>query len=167
MALTNNALPSIIPHFTLPVDANMQFASAQTLTASGFVNNSNAVLDLQPGRFTGMLALDITALDITSGNETYQLSLLGSNDNTFGNGNVDLLAFHDFAAASAGRIIATLLAASPAVPDVGRAGSIIAIPFTNLMQGFIYRYLKLDAILAGTTPSITLSAWVTPIEMKI
>jgi hypothetical protein len=167
MALTNNTLPSIIPQFTLPVDANMQFASAQTLTATGFVNNSNAVLDLQPGRFMGMLALDITALDITSGNETYQLSLLGSNDNTFGNGNVDLLAFHDFAAAPAGRIIPTLLAASPTIPDAGRAGSLIAIPFTNIMQGFIYRYLKLDAVLAGTTPSITLSAWVTPIEMKV
>jgi hypothetical protein len=35
------------------------------------------------------------------------------------------------------------------------------------MQGFVYRYLKLDAILGGTTPSITLSAWVSPIEMKI
>jgi len=99
MALTNNALPSITPQFTLPVDANMQFASAQTLAASGFVNNLNAVLDLQPGRFTGMLALDISAIDVSSGNETYQFSLLGSNDNAFGNGNVDLLAFHDFAAA--------------------------------------------------------------------
>lgn len=167
MALTNNTLPSIPPHFTLPLDANMQFASAQTLTATGFVNNSNAVLDLGLGRFTGMLALDITALDVSSANETYQLSLLGSNDSAFGNGNVDLLAFHDFAAATAGRIIPTLLAASPAVPPTNLAGSLIAIPFTNFMQGFVYRYLKLDAVLGGTTPSITLSAWISPIEMKV
>jgi len=167
MALTNNALPSIIPHFTLPIDANMQFASAQTLTATGYINNSNAVLDLQPGRFTGMLALDITALDVSSANETYQLALFGSNDNAFGNGNVDLLAFHDFAAATAGRIVPTILAASPTVPPSGLSGQIMAIPFTNLMQGFVYRYLKLYATLGGTTPSITLSAWVTPIEMKV
>ena len=167
MALTNNALPSITPHFTVPLDANMQFASAQTLTATGYINNSNAVLDVQPGRFTGMLALDITAIDMTSGDETYKINLFGSNDNAFGNGNVDLLAFHDFAAATAGRQVATILAASPAIPPTGLAGSIIYLPFTNLMQGFIYRYLKLYLVAAGTTPSITLSAWVAPIEMKV
>lgn len=170
MALTNNTLPSVIPQFTLPLDANMAFAlpsAPQTLTATGFVNSANAVLSLQPGRFTGMLALDITALDVTSGNETYQFSLIGSNDASVGNGNADLLAFHDFAAASSGRIIATQLAASPAIPDAGRAGSLIAIPFTNIMQGFIYQYLKLNVTAGGTTPSVTLSAWVTPIEMKV
>jgi hypothetical protein len=123
MPLTNNTLPSIPPHFTLPLDANMQFASAQNLQASGFVNNVNSVLDLGLGRFTGMLALDISALDISSGNETYQLALLGSNDLAFGNGNVDLLAFHDFAAVTAGRIIPTLLAASPVIPPPNLAGS--------------------------------------------
>src|SRR6516165_6501803 len=123
MPLTNNTLPSIPPHFALPLDANMQFASAQNLQASGFVNNVNSVLDLGLGRFTGMLALDISALDISSGNETYQLALLGSNDLAFGNGNVDLLAFHDFAAVTAGRIIPTLLAASPVIPPPNLAGS--------------------------------------------
>lgn len=162
MPLTANALPSQPSNFTLPVDANMQFASAQTLAASGFVNNLNAVVDLGPGRIQSMLALNISAMDVSSGNETYQLALIGSNDIAFGNGNCDLLAFHDFAAAAAGRIIATLLAASPAIPPTGLAGSILALPFTNLMQGIIYRYAKLDAILAGTTPSITLSAWIVP-----
>jgi hypothetical protein len=167
MALTNNTLPSIIPHYTVPLDANMQFASAQTLTATGYINNSNAVLDVQPGRFTGMLALDITAMDVSSSDETYKIALFGSNDNAFGNGNVDMLAFHDFAAATAGRQVATILAASPAVPPTGLAGTLVYMPFTNLMQGFVYRYLKLYAVIGGTTPSITLSAWISPIEMKV
>lgn len=167
MALTNNSLPSITPHFTVPVDANMQFASAQTLTATGYINNSNAVLDVQPGRFTGMLAIDISAIDVSSGDETYKINLFGSNDAAFGNGNVDLLAYHDFAAATAGRQVATILAPSPAIPPTGLAGSFIYLPFTNLMQGFIYRYLKLYAVIGGTTPSITLSAWVSPIVMKV
>ena len=167
MALTANTLPSITPEFTVPLDANMQFASAQTVTATGYVNNTTAVLDMGLGRFTGMLALLISAIDISSGDETYKFNLLGSNDNAFGNGNVDLLAFHDFSAATAGRQVATILAPSPAIPQSGRAGSFIYIPFTNLMQGFVYRYAKLYCVAGGTTPSVTLSAWISPIEMKV
>lgn len=167
MPLTNNTLPSILPNFTLPVDGNMQFASAMNLAATGYINNANAVLDLGLGRFTGMLALDISVLKVSAGNETYQLALFGSNDNAFGNGNVDLLAFHDFASVTAGRIVPTILAPSPVVPPTNLAAQIMALPFTNFMQGFVYRYLKLYATIAGTLPSITLSAWVSPIEMKI
>lgn len=110
MALTANTLPSIQPHFTVPLDNLMQFSSAQTLTSTGYFNDENAVVTLGEGRFTGMLALDITAIDVASGDETYKICLFGSNDSAFGNGNVDLLAFHDFAAASAGRQVATILA---------------------------------------------------------
>ncbi|MCK1718868.1 hypothetical protein [Bradyrhizobium sp. 141] len=167
MALTNNTLPSIVPEFTLPLDNLTQFCSAQTITATGYFNDENAVVTLGEGRFTGMLALDITALDVASGDETYKICLFGSNDNAFGNGNVDMLAFHDFAAASAGRQVATILAPSPTIPPTGRAGSIIAIPFTNVMQGFVYKYAKLYGVLGGTSPSITMTAWITPIEMKV
>lgn len=167
MALTNNTLPSIPPHFTVPVDANLQFASAQTLTATGYVNNTTAVLDLGLGRFTGMLALDISALKVSVTDETYKFCLIGSNDAVFGNGNCDLLAYHDFAGLAANRVIATILAASPTVPPTNLAGSIVYLPFTNFMQGFVYRYTKLYVIIAGTSPTTTLSAWVSPIEMKV
>lgn len=167
MALTANTLPSIPPHFTLPLDANMQFCSAQNLTATGYLNNTTAVLDLGLGRFTGMLALDLSALDMTSGDEKYQVALLGSNDNAFGNGNVELLALHDFAATAALRLIATICGINPAVPPTNLGGSLMALPFTNFMQGIVYRYAKLYAVLAGTTPSLTATAWISPIEMKV
>ncbi len=175
MALTNQSLPSIVPNFTLPRDAMLEFASAQTLTATGYINNTTAVLDLGggsgstagAGRMVGMLALDISAMDVTSGDETYALALLGSNDSAFGNGNCELLAYHDFAAAASGRTIATICGISLAVPPTSLNSTIMGIPFTNLMQGYIYRYLKLYAVIAGTTPSITLSAWVSAIEMKL
>jgi hypothetical protein len=161
MALTANALPSIPGNFALPIDANLQFASAQTLTATGYINNSNAVVDLGLGRIQSMLALDISVLDLTTGDETYVLHLLGSNDSAFGNGNVESLAVHDFGK-SAHRIINTILGDNPTIPPTGLVGSILALPFTTLMQGIIYRYAKCYAVLAGTTPSITLSAWIVP-----
>jgi hypothetical protein len=164
MALTANALPTVVPDFSVPIDANLQFASGQTLTATGYVNNDNQQLDVGPGRLVGILALDITALDVSSSNETYSLALLGSNDVNWGNGNVELLLLRDFAAASSGRVVPTICGASPTVPPTGLAGSYVYLPFTTVSQRIIYRYLRLYAVLGGTTPSITLSAWVSPIR---
>ena len=166
MALTANTLPSIPPNFTVPIDANLQFAATQTLTSTGYVNNTTAVLDLGLGRFTGMLAMDISALDQTTGDETYNLLLFGSNDNSFGNGNVESLATHDWGGSSH-RVVATILGDNTNINLGPAAGRIYALPFTNFMGGIVYRYTKLYAVLAGTTPSITLSAWISPIEMKV
>lgn len=164
MALTANTLPSIVPQYTLPLDTALQFASAQTLTATGYVNNSTAVLDIGGGRFTGALAFDVTALDQTTGDETYKVFLFGSNDSAFGNGNVENLGCYDWGA-SANRIVATILGSNATVPPTGLAGEIDALFFTNLRQSKVYRYLKCYAVLAGTTPSITLSAWIVPIQI--
>jgi hypothetical protein len=78
---------------------------------------------------------------------------IGSNDVAFGNGNVELLQFNDLAAASAGRIIATLLGPSlPAPTRVYRAfhesfpRNPIPIPAARLVAGV-------------TTPSIALTGW--------
>jgi hypothetical protein len=166
MAITQNTLPSIPPQFTLPLDANMQFASAQTLTATGYVNNSNAQLTIGPGRFTGMLALDISAFTGTGPSANFVL--MGSNDVNWGNGNVESLCSWDIALASAQRVVPTILGASPTIPPIGLAGALRALPFTNMTYGgYVFQYLKLYAVLAGTSPSLTLSAWVTPIEMKV
>jgi hypothetical protein len=107
------------------------------------------------GRAAGLWVLQITALDFAQGDEFYRLALCGSNDAAFANGNVDLLAFQDFAAASAGRIVATVMGASLSV-----APFLQYTPFTNLKQGrLIYRYVRLHLTVGGTTPSITLMSW--------
>lgn len=166
MALTANTLPSVPPNFTLPHDALLEFASAQTLTSTGYVNNTAAVLTIGGGRFTGALVLDVSALDQGTGDETYNIFILGSNDSAFGNGNVENLGSYDFGA-SAHRIINTILGSNVSVPPTGLAGTLVPIFFTNFRQGIVYQYLKCYAVLAGTTPSITLTAWVTPLEMRV
>jgi hypothetical protein len=106
-----------------------------------------------------MWCMEIGAIDFSSTDEFYQFALLGSNDVAFGNGNVELLAFHDLAAASAGRIISTLLGASPAIPAPFRFGTILQYPFTNLSQLIYYRYVKCRATIGGTSPSVTVTSW--------
>lgn len=168
MALTALAIPSQVVEFPTPFDAMTAFTDTQTLTATGYLNNLNSgLIDLggaKPvsavGRTDGIWSMDVTAVDISSGDETYQLALLGSNDSAFGNGNVELLAFYDIAAAASGRVIATLLGATPTIPPTNLGGMIIQKPFTNLCCRIYYRYLKARVIIGGTSPSITLTSWI-------
>jgi hypothetical protein len=168
MAITKNTLPAINPEFILPQDSSLIFATAQTLTATGYINNVNPIIDVGPGRIVSMLAVDATALDLTSGDEFYQFYTLGSNDVAFGNGNVENLMDFDIAAASAGRMVPTIMGASPGIPPTTRAGTLIAKPFTNYTYDrYVFRYLKFYLVTGGTTPSITLSAWIVPTELKL
>ena len=176
MALTANLIPSQITTFPCPYDATLAFCSAQTLNsvASGFLaGNVNATLDLgganpvsAAGRTDFIWNTDITVLDETTTDETYQLFLVGSNDVAFANGNCELLAMHDFGL-SANRIIANVLGTTPVVPPVGLGGTIIQIPATNLMQRIYYRYLKVYTKLSGTTPILTFTSWISRAEIDI
>lgn len=169
MALTALAIPSQITTFPCPFDAALAFADTQTLTAAGYFNNLNSgILDLggaKPvsavGRTDFIWNMDITAINMATGDETYQLALLGSNDAAFGNGNVELLSFHDFAATAALRLVGTICGINPAIPPTGLGGTIFQKPCTNLIQRIYYRYLKCRlAAVAGTGPSITLTSWI-------
>lgn len=166
MALTANILPAVPPFTALPLDANYQFASAQTVTATGYVNNSNQQLNIGGGRVGFFVVLDLSAESGTT--PSFQFHLMGSNDVNWGNGNVEDLMEFDWAGASAQRLVPTIVGASIAIPDTGRAGSLIVKPCWNFGQGLIvYQYIRLYAVLAGTSPSVTLSAWISPFEFKI
>jgi hypothetical protein len=167
MALTANLIPSQITTFPCPWDAMLAFCDGQQLSATGYFNNLNSgQIDLggpnpvsAAGRTDFIWNIDLSQLDETTGDETYKLCLFGSNDVAFGNGNVELLAFHDFGA-SANRVVATILGTSPAVPAAGLAGTLVQLPATNLMQRIYYRYLRMYGVLAGTTPLITARSWI-------
>lgn len=166
MALTINTIPSQVPYPPAPYDATNAFASAQTLTATGYVNNLNAVLSLggtvpalSAGRTEGIWCMNITAIDFSSGDESYKLHLFGSNDIAFGNGNVDLISFCDFAAVTAGRQVPTIMGATLTIPPANAAGLRIFKPFSNLFGNTLYAYVKCYLVAAGTTPSITLTSW--------
>ena len=174
MALTALAIPSQITTFPCPFDATLAFCSAQSLTATGYYNNLNSgQIDLggaapvsAVGRTDFIWNMDITVLDETTTDEVYKLHLFGSQDVAFGNGNVELLAFHDFAL-SANRVVATILGTSPAVPATGLTGTLIQIPCTNLMQRIYYRYLRVYGVLSGTTPSITATSWISRAGIQV
>lgn len=175
MALTALAIPSQVTTFPCPLDALLQFTNAQVLTATGYLNNTNSgQIDLggaspvsSVGRCDGIWSVDVTNVDVASGDETYLLALLGSNDVAFGNGNVEQLGIYDIAAAVAGRVIPTLLGITPTIPPTGLAGMIIQRPFTNLSLRIYYRYLRCRAIIGGTTPTITVTSWISRANIDV
>jgi hypothetical protein len=178
MALTANALPSQVPTISAPFDSQAAFGPAQTLTATGYLQlaGNPAQLDLggagpfaggSVGLTRGMWVLNITAIDISSGDETYKFNLLGSNDVAFGNSNVELLAMHDFAAVSAGRQIPSILGASPTIPPAGHGGVLVYLPWMNFMQRICYRYVRCYLVAGGTTPSVTVTSWLSNSDNNI
>jgi hypothetical protein len=175
MPLTANAIPSQVPTISCPFDVANAFGPQQTLTGVGYfqLSGSPAQLDLggagpfvgasvsAAGLTRGMWVLNITAIDFSSNDESYKFNLLGSNDVAFGNGNVELLAMHDFAAVTAGRQIPTILGASPTIPPAGHGGVLVYVPWMNFMQRICYRYLRCYLVVGGTTPSVTVTSWIT------
>lgn len=168
MPLTANLIPSQVTTFPCPYDAMLAFCSAQTIAATGYLNNvGTGVVDLgggspvsAAGRTDGIFSLDLTAMDFGSVDESYKVYLFGSNDAAFGNGNVEELASHSFGAVTAGRAVPTIMGASPTIPPTNLGGTIVQLPFTNLMQRIYYRYLKAYVVISGTSPTMTVTAWV-------
>lgn len=174
MALTANTVPSQVPFFVAPYDAQLAFTSAQVIAATGYLNNLNSgQIDFGganpssgAGRKEGLWVLDITAIDVVTGDESYTFHLFGSNDVAFGNGNVEILQSQNFGGAT-GRSVATIVGASPAMPPTGLAGTICQFPFTTLRQRIVYRYVRCYLVVGGTTPTITVTSWLSRGEVKV
>lgn len=170
LASTKPSLPSQFPRINNPFDAQTALTdlAGNTLTASGYSQfaSAQAIVDLGYGNAEYQWALSITSLDVASGDELYKFCLIGSNDVAFGNGNCELLGYHEYAAAASARVVATKLAEVSAtgvvVPDPGSAGSWDTFPFYNYRNGLTFRYVSLYLVISGTTPTISFKSWISP-----
>jgi hypothetical protein len=118
-------------------------ASAAHTTAQTDVGAT--ILDLGAGLVEGYLVIDVTAIDVASTDEYYVISLEGSNVAAMSSGSVEL------AVSRMGNVTAP--------GDADTATGRFAVPFRNEQNGTTYRYVRLSTAVAGTTPSITFSAW--------
>lgn len=138
-------------------DSLLQFADgAAAMTASGAaeVSSSAQVLDLGSGNVHGDVVVDVSAIKISANDEIYTIYLQLSSDADFGTaGNI-----HDAAAFVIGAKEA-LFSDSDKDGVIGRYllglrndMSLAGVPTT-------YRYARLYAVIGGTSPSITFSAY--------
>ena len=126
------------------LDSLLKFSDAQALTATA---DSTNVIDLSNDRDIGIgepmgivITVGVTA-DITTGDETYQFQL-ETDDN---------------AAMSSSTIIGDVTVAAASLT----AGDKVVIPLGHSNE----RYLQVLYTLGGTTPSVTVDAFLQPLSM--
>lgn len=111
-------------------------AAAKTASGAGQVSDSAKELDVGSARLPvdAAVEIDVTDIDTTDGDETYNIAVEGTNTAGFGSTVVKL--------------------AEVEVTAVGK----YVVPVNNEQASTIYQYLREYHTLAGTTPSITFTA---------
>lgn len=160
---------------TYSFDANMVLSdNAAAYTASGYLQAGGAdgVVDLggnqgvtvtlpsiddvatytpQQARIDAMAIFDVPTIDIASGNETYQLDIMVSNDPAFAAASVVCAAGIQL---GKGASLRGAVAQKDSV--IGR----YEVPFTNNIAGALYQYCKVYLTAGGTTPSINILSFI-------
>jgi hypothetical protein len=124
---------------TFIFDRLLQLKDAGLVAADGAaqVGGVAKVLDLGPGRVDGIIVIDVTAIEVATGNETYHIIVQGSNT-------ADL---------SAGKVFlgSLLLGANAAILD--DADSVVGrheLHFSNERVGTLYQFIRLYTDVSGT-----------------
>lgn len=123
-----------------PFDANavLHDGTAVTSSAAGSV----AYYDVgASARFPAVAVVNVTANDGTSSDETYDVSIQGSNATNFST-------------------LQELGSMKITRADTGR----FTILFDNDQDGVVYRYVRVYFTLAGTTPSISANVFMAPLD---
>jgi len=115
---------------------------------AGKVLDVATVRDLGDGVAEGYMVVDIDAIEIGT-DENYEIKLQGSQAGTFGTDFIDL-AMVELGHAD------TLVGDQ----DVGAAGDRFVVPFRNVQNGEVWRYVRAYLnILNGTAETITTTIW--------
>jgi hypothetical protein len=153
------AFPKSRPDYTF--DAALELKDAGLLAASGVfqVGGANRILDVGTGHFRGDCVIDVSALEIASGDERYTVIIQGSTSPTFASviANLAELSLGDGSAIGG--------AQGTSGVDVDDTTGRYVLPFTNERNGVYYPYLRGRLFAAGTIATgINLRAWVSTHE---
>lgn len=133
-------------------DANLELKDSGNVYASAAatVDGAAKIIDLGAGYVEGDVVIDVTAIEIASNDELYQIGVQVSSSATF---------------ASAIEEVATLELGALEVThgDIDSAIGRYILPFRNEMQGTVYRYMRLYTTVSGSIANsaggITYSAY--------
>ncbi len=139
-------------------DANMEFKDAGLVAASAAaqVDSAAKIVDVGAGFFRGKMMIDVSALEIASNDEVYDIVIQGSNSATFATdtGIVELAALN-------------LSAAEVKRTDCNKDDAVgrYKLYFDNENNGTYYRYLRVYTVVGGTVATgINYAAYAAPVE---
>lgn len=128
---------------------NFTYDDSLSLKDAGLVASTTTettVVDLGDGLFDGYLVLEVTAIEVATGDEIYDVCLEGSNVAALASGSVCLSR--------------TKLGNAPAPADADTDVGRFVIPVRNEQNGTLYRYVRIYTGVAGTIATgINFSAW--------
>jgi hypothetical protein len=132
---------------TFDIDLYVHDGKSLTASASGTVDSAAVVLDLGSGFVDADLILDVTTLDVDSGNESVLVQVMFSDTQ---------LATEKYCQTQ------FQLGDAAAIPgDVDRATGRYIIPFNNIIEsGACKRYMHLYFTLAGTIAAFVATGYV-------
>lgn len=137
----------------LNIYSQRTYDNSLLLKAAGLVAASadgTLILDVGTGMFNFDLILDVTALEVATGDEGYRVVIEGSPDALFGTaGNIVPLCEYTVGSATGAAPLGT-------ADGVGR----FLCPGRNERNGTTYRYLRLRTVVVGTIATgINFTAW--------
>ena len=130
--------------------------SAIVASQAGTLLDDETIIDLGDGVVEGYMIVDIDAIMVaTNENELYEIWLQGAQSSTFATaGLVRNLAGLELGPGT------MLTNGTAATGDQGAAGDRYVIPFRNVINGTVYRYVRVYQELAdGTGETITDTIW--------
>jgi len=142
------------PSFTYDNALLMKDAGLIAADAAWTVSAAAKILDVGTGRYCGIVICDISALEIATGDERYNLIIQGSTSPTFASGIVILAMLP----VGDGSTIGTAFGSSGVDVDdlVGR----YEIPFCNERNNIYYQYVRGFTDVTGTIATgINFTAW--------
>jgi hypothetical protein len=151
-------MPVFLNDRTYSVDANLQVSDDATAYAASqyaTVGGVPTFVDLQGNQSLSpaqVMVCDVTQIAV-SGNQTYKLMVLVSNDPNFGPGNVE----------QAGEIMLGVGASRDGVNMLTSQTGRYEIMFSNQVSGVIYEWAALYLLIGGTSPSINVEAFIAPL----
>lgn len=139
-------------------DADMEFKDAGLVgtSAAAEVDGSAKYVDVGTGHFKGQMIIDVSALEIATGDESYDIVIQGSNTAAFTAAGIVELAALNLSAKEVKRTDC----------DKDDAAGRFKLFFDNENNGTYYRYIRVYTVVAGTiTDGINYTAYCVPQSM--
>ena len=127
-----------MPNYTFDSALEMRDAGLAAASAAAQVDGAAKIVDVGDAIFSGTVVIDISAIEVASTDEEYDIILQGSNSATFASGIQNL---------------AQMNVGAGAVRQGGAATSLVGrllMPFVNIQADVTYRYLRVYTVVAGS-----------------
>lgn len=146
-------------HFNYPYDADLQLKDAGLVAADGAATVASVakIIDLGDVDVKGDLVIDVTAVEVATGDEGYLIILEGSDSSDFSTGTPRILP-----------LCIAAMGDSTTIPGAGATDTStgrFVLPFTNNVNGTRSRYVRIYTDVQGTIATgINFSAYLSNLK---